>query len=86
MISRIKLTLSIQANSIDEDMSLNTYAKYILKNRKHEDFDNIIKSYANSGFLKSVLHSNKLAISTAHDYLNKSFLKQVKLDDFTSAY
>ena len=42
--------------------------------------------HANSGFLKSVLNSNKLAVSTAYEYLNKSFLKTVKLDDFSNAY
>jgi hypothetical protein len=42
--------------------------------------------HANSGFLKSVLNSNKLAITTAYEYLNKSFIKAVKYDDFSNAY
>lgn len=42
--------------------------------------------HAHSGFLKSVLNSNKLAINTAYECLNKSFLKTVKLDDFVNAY
>ena len=78
MIARIKLTLSIQANSIDADMPLNSYAKYILKNRRSDNYDNYLKTHGNSGFLKSILSSNKLAVTTAHDYLSKSFLKQVK--------
>lgn len=41
--------------------------------------DNYVKAYANSGFLKSIIHSNKMGLTTAHEYLNKSFLKQVKL-------
>ena len=34
MINRIKLTLSVQANSIDKDMYLHHYAKCILKHGK----------------------------------------------------
>lgn len=35
MIARIKLTLSIQANMIDDSMRLNAYAKYVLKQKKN---------------------------------------------------
>lgn len=86
MINRIKLTLSVQANLLDDTMSLHSYAKYILKNKKNPSYENYIKIHANSGFLKSVLNSNKLAVSTAYDYLNKSFLKSIKFDDFNNAY
>ena len=86
MINRIKLTITVFANYLDDGMSLNEYAKYIMNYKKHNILDNYIKLYANSGFLKSILHSNKMSINTAYEHLNKSFLKQIKLDDFASSY
>lgn len=38
MINRIKLTLSVQANMIDDNMPLHPYAKYILKNKKNPSY------------------------------------------------
>lgn len=38
MINRIKLTLSVQANFIDDSMTLHSYAKYILKYRKNSSY------------------------------------------------
>jgi hypothetical protein len=35
MINRIKLTVSVQANSFDPDLPLNQLAKYVLKNAKN---------------------------------------------------
>ena len=57
-----------------------------MKNKKYNTLDNYIKLYANSGFLKSILNSNKMSINTAYEYLNKSFLKQTKFDDFAAVY
>lgn len=86
MINRIKLTLGVQANFLDPDLPLNQYAKYILKHSKNPSIENYIKNHANSGFLKSILNSNKLAISTAYEYLNKSFMKSISEEDFANAY
>ena len=38
MINRIKLTLSVQANLLDDNMYLHPYAKYILKNKKNPSY------------------------------------------------
>lgn len=65
---------------------MHPYARFILKQKKNPAIEDFIKIHANSGFLKSVLNSNKLAVNTAYEYLQKSFLKAVKLEDFSNAY
>lgn len=47
-------------NNIDNNMHLHEYSKYINKFKKYNTLDSYIKTYSNSTFLKTILHSNKI--------------------------